>query len=537
MKNTFQIPIITAVEQQRLHALRRYRLFNSEAEKSFTGMARLVGEIFKAEIAMISLVDDEEVSFGANIGMDTTIGPRGESLCSLTVLSTDVNVVEDASKDPNVAKNPLVCGEFGLRFYAGAPLITHDGLMIGSVCIVDVQPRKFSEHERKILQGLAVVIMEQIELRLKNLAEAEQLMLSNEKLTSSEMRFQHILDTMAEGVMIIDQDGNPTYANAMAQQLLGFGRDEVSELAYEDRRWQHQRLDGTPLPLDEHPFVIMLRTAKPQIDYEIALQPPNAEKIYVAVNTVPLIDQNTGKLIGGIGTFTDVTNRRKVLQQKDEFINVASHELKTPVTSLQAAIQLMDRMKDDPKSEIFAKMVNQANRSLEKLTNLIGDLLNANRISQGQLNLRLSTFSIGELTSNCCQHIRTGGKYEIKMEGDMDTEIEADEQQIDQVLVNFVNNAVKYAPESLEITIKAEKIAGELKVSIIDQGPGIPADQLPHLFERYYRADYSGFQFSGLGLGLYICAEIIKKHGGKIGVDSKMGEGSSFWFILPLKQS
>ena len=101
-------------------------------------------------------------------------------------------------------------------------------------------------------------------------------------------------------------------------------------------------------------------------------------------------------------------------------------------------------------------------------------------------------------------------------------------------MINFINNAIKYAPKSTEILIKIHKTVNEVKVSVIDKGPGIPLDKMEHLFNRYYRVYNSGSKYTGLGLGLYICSEIIKKHGGKIGVDSELGNGSAFWFILPM---
>jgi len=116
-------------------------------------------------------------------------------------------------------------------------------------------------------------------------------------------------------------------------------------------------------------------------------------------------------------------------------------------------------------------------------------------------------------------------------------EVDADPQLIDQVIVNLVNNAVKYAPLSKDIIISVQPEQGFAKVSVIDFGPGISQDKLPYIFDRYYRIDTGTAQFSGLGLGLYICAEIIYKHGGNVGVESKRGEGSTFWFTLPLTAS
>ncbi|MGY0041231.1 sensor histidine kinase [Pedobacter sp. NJ-S-72] len=125
------------------------------------------------------------------------------------------------------------------------------------------------------------------------------------------------------------------------------------------------------------------------------------------------------------------------------------------------------------------------------------------------------------------------GKHELIVQGDASIEVFADENRIDQVVVNFVNNAVKYAPDSKNIYMIIEKEHGITKVSIKDGGPGIPEEKRVHLFDRYYRSDYEGGQYSGLGLGLYICSEIIKRHGGNIGVDSEIGQGSSFWFTIP----
>jgi len=539
MENTFTKDLILFDEEERLEALRRYQLVGTPAEKSFQAMAQLISEIFAAPMAMISLVEEDYVYYRSSVGLSSSVTPRGESFCSLTVLSNEVNVIEDTLLEPIVANNPSVIGSFGLRFYAGAPLITHDGFRIGTVCLADSKPRVFDAHDRSILAGMANVVMEQIGLRLKTLLDGDylnkinqQLKVSNEQLRASKQHFQTILDTMAEGVTIVDLEGKLSYANVMAQQTLGLVASESQDAVYHNPRWPQFKVDGSPLPDEEHPITSMMKTGMPVLDFEIAIQPPAAERFYLSVNAAPIFDHQK-RLSGGIGTFMDVTNRRKIMEQKDEFINVASHELRTPVTSLKAAIQVLERMRDNPKPEIFAKMLAQATKSLNRLTGLIGDLLDSNRISLGKLNIRKTKFNLGNLLTDCSQHVRNAGKHEIIMQGDMNLTVEADEQQIDQVIVNLLNNAVKYATGSRNIYIIAEKLDHEIKISVKDDGPGIQPEQLAHLFERYYRVDYSGFQFSGLGLGLYICSEIIKKHGGRIGVDSEPGNGATFWFTLP----
>jgi signal transduction histidine kinase len=231
----------------------------------------------------------------------------------------------------------------------------------------------------------------------------------------------------------------------------------------------------------------------------------------------------------------DVTNRRKMIQQKDEFISVASHELKTPITSLKASLQLLERLRDSPESDIFRKLLDQANKSMRKISVLIEDLLNVSKYNGGQLHINKRHFSLLALIQESCQEVRTAGKYTIRAKGDPSIIVEADPDKIDQVVVNFINNAIKYAPDSREIIINMERLDNDVKVSVTDKGPGIDPEKAPYIFDRYYRVDKSNMQYSGLGLGLYICAEIIKKHQGKIGVDSIPGEGSTFWFSLPLE--
>ncbi|WP_342645274.1 ATP-binding protein [Mucilaginibacter sp. CSA2-8R] len=399
-----------------------------------------------------------------------------------------------------------------------------------SLILTDLTEQK--EAQRLLKHQNALLEEAQAETQRLN-ADLEQKVADRTKeLYENQQRLALMLETMAEGVGITDANGKMTYANPMAQRILGLKQSTILERTYDDPQWQNLRLDGSPLPSHEHPMAIMLTTGQPVYDFEIGVQPPDQDRFYISINAAPVKDED-GNIVAGIGTFMDVTNRRKAIQQKDEFISVASHELRTPITSLKASLQLLQRMKDNPNPKMLPVLIEQSNKSLNKVSVLINDLLNATKLTEGQLLLDKSVFQIGDLVKNCCHHIRIDGVYELQTNGDDDLKVYADAGKIDQVLDNFVNNAVKYAPNSKKIQIGYQKVDDMVKVSVTDFGMGIPPEKLPYLFERYYRVDTGGHQYSGLGLGLYICSEIIKKHDGQIGATSEMGKGSTFWFTLP----
>ncbi len=532
MKSVFGFNIIPENDADRVKALNRYFIFNTPSEPSFNKIVQLAKSIFKTPIAHLSFMDAEREAIKASIGLGGLLNvDRSESMCALTVLNSEITVFEDALQEPSLNNHPYVHGPFGLRFYAGAPLKTPDGYTIGTLCLVDKQPRQFSDNDREILQNLADVAMEQTELRLSTLRETQKQIDTNDKLSASEQRLQSILDTMSEGVGIINQEGQLVYANSTAQHILRLSENEIKTRTFYDNRWHNLKLDGTPLGRDEHPMAMVLKTGKPVYDFELAMQSDNEELIYVSVNAAPIIEPQSGKITGGVATFMDVTNRRKLQKQKEEFMDIASHGLKTPVTSLKASLQMLDRMKDNLTLERLNKLVSQSNKSLDKLSNLIGDLLDANRLSQGHWQLHYTNFKLSELLDECCRQSQAASKHNIVVNGDKDVVVHADRNQINQVMVNLVNNAAKYAPDSKLIEINVAQQEQYIKVAVKDFGPGIPAEKIPDLFERYFSTDYSGPQFPGLGL--YISKEIIEKHGGQMYVESVLGDGSTFEFTLP----
>jgi PAS domain S-box-containing protein len=281
--------------------------------------------------------------------------------------------------------------------------------------------------------------------------------------------------------------------------------------------------------LSEQAHAIAKKTGKLYYETRLMLKDGSIRWVRVQGNIHYDEEYNILKLLG---TVIDITEFKRLQQQKDDFISIASHELKTPITSLKASLQLLERMKANP-TQLFPRLIEQSTRSMEKISELVEDLLNVTRIKEGQVMLNKKRFSVGKILEDCCAHVRQIETHELIIEGDTEVEIEADEIRIEQVVFNLINNAVKYAPNSREIYLAVEDLGESVKISVRDSGPGIPAEKLPHLFDRYYRADQTGAQVSGLGLGLYISSDIIQRHGGEIGVDSVVGAGTTFWFTIP----
>jgi PAS domain S-box-containing protein len=265
---------------------------------------------------------------------------------------------------------------------------------------------------------------------------------------------------------------------------------------------------------------------------ETTLIKRDGTRIWCHVTSILFPDQ--GKSMG-YTILEDVTQKHELLLQKDEFLGIATHELKTPITSLKAALQLMNRMikKEPAIPEKIAKLAHEAQLYTAKLTHLVEDFLNTAKLEQGKLSINKRWFPLSDVIEGCCNHVQLDRRHFVTHSGDLTIEVYADRHKIDQILVNFVNNALKYAPESEEILINVEQLPSFTKISVSDKGPGIPAEDVPHLFNRYYQINKEKNQSPGLGLGLYISAEIIKAHGGEIGVDSTIGDGSKFWFTLP----
>ncbi len=232
--------------------------------------------------------------------------------------------------------------------------------------------------------------------------------------------------------------------------------------------------------------------------------------------------------------------RNQLDKRKDEFLGIASHELKTPLTSLKSFVQILQKHEYQQKDEQALLFLSKIDTQLNRLTDLINSLLDISRINAGKIEYKDETFKLSELVQETVDELKlVFKKHQIELYNKIKEKVHGDRYRIAQVLTNLLSNAIKYSPNGDKIIIKSEVSEDKVIVSVQDFGVGISEKDRENIFDRFFqgygrkRQDFPG----GLGLGLYICSEIIKRHQGQIWVESEEDKGSKFFFSLPIKRS
>ena len=240
-----------------------------------------------------------------------------------------------------------------------------------------------------------------------------------------------------------------------------------------------------------------------------------------------------GKVIGWFGVCTNIEDQKKEMEKKDQFISMASHELKTPVTSLKAYTEILLMSLKEEGNTGPINILGKMDKQIDKLIHLIGDLLDASKASSAELSFSFEKIDCNELIEEVAGIIQlTSNNHKIELQLSDTQIIEGDKERLGQVITNLLSNAIKYSPYADRVIVSSVMESGYLKVCVQDFGIGIPLAEQSKLFSRFFRVMNNSYP--GLGLGLYICNEIIKRHSGSMEFKSEEGKGSVFCFTLPV---
>jgi len=232
----------------------------------------------------------------------------------------------------------------------------------------------------------------------------------------------------------------------------------------------------------------------------------------------------------------EIEHRKDLEKKKDEFISIASHELKTPLTSMRGYIQLLERLINKENNQDLKTYISKVSSQINKLGDLVSDLLDISNMESGKMKLNVRPFSFEDMLNNSIDNIQQiFPDHTILRKGSANIIYPGDEMRLEQVIVNYLTNAIKYSPDKREIEVESIVDESWLEVRVTDYGIGISKELQEQLFEKFFRVEESSNRFQGLGIGLFICQEIIQRHGGICGVESLLGKGSTFFFKLPLK--
>jgi signal transduction histidine kinase len=288
-----------------------------------------------------------------------------------------------------------------------------------------------------------------------------------------------------------------------------------------------ERFPGRRVIAGEGPLQVTVRLRKKE----------NSDVCWLLITSTAVTDSR-GRPWAVLSVLHDITQFKEQEQRKDEFIAMASHELRTPLTSLKGFLHLLGqrlRRQQDTQALVYLERVDH---QVTRLTKLVTDLLDISRMQTGQLDYAMQPFQLDTLVREIVETVREGtASHHIRLEGQTHATILGDADRIGQVLINLLTNAIRYTPDADMIVVRLSAGQENACVSVQDFGPGIAREHQQKIFERYYQVSDANHQpFAGLGIGLYLASEIIKRHHGSISVESAPGQGATFSFTLPMQK-
>jgi signal transduction histidine kinase len=473
------------------------------------GLDRDHGYFAVSVVERVQMLQMRDIATGRPFSTEELPGQRalrGETLAGMSAVDMRVRALHGREVDVSVSAGPV---------YAGWRV---GGQIVGAIVVArDVTERRQMERERAAWAS----------------------------------RLEVTLRTMQDGVTLTDREGSIVFSNVAFTTLFALDRDPTfcsRPLGERGARLAFSQPDGgQPLTADEMPVAQALhgKVLAGSHAMEIHARALDGRELDLSVSAVPLRDDE-GRTVGAVTVYRDVTERREHDRERHRMMDLVAHELRHPLAILQMADELI--RKDFARSDSIprratwpdklSELLGFVDHGVTEMERLVEDMVDASQVESGHLTLQLAPTDLAEL-------VRRQTEEEMLLHG---TEIHVqapkrrvmalvDRMRIAQVLTNLLTNAYKYSPANAAVWLRLRRSRGEARVEVTDEGPGISLEAQGRLFERFYRVPGMKAQQGaggGLGLGLYLCFHLVQLHGGRIGVESTVGRGSTFWFTLPL---
>ncbi|MEK8127326.1 ATP-binding protein [Paenibacillus filicis] len=519
--------------------LQELDLMGTPSEPSLDRITKLVAGLFGMPYCLITLITAERQLFksGNNLPQERLEIPsteRGLSICQHVVIGKKSLHVRDTQEDVRFADNPLI-RDSGIRFYAGAPLMTSRGHILGSLCVFDMELRSFDDADMSRLEDFSRWAVTEMELR-RDVREkqwlADRLSRETENSRLQELLVRQAFESGVEGKLLCDGSGHILLYNQRLTHIFG-----ESPASYTDvRAYLHALLEHrgqfAPMLLDGLGQLISGGSE----EFAGRLEEMSGDGQLRSYELAGCTMTTSGSAERHLYlTFRDCTDEALLERMKQEFLSSVSHELRTPLTSITGFAEIMvERPLDDDKRRRYAVTIH---REAQKLSVLLNQLLDLQKMEAGEQSYRMAPEDLQQLVARETAIWAKGECRELELiASPVPLPVMADGMRIRQALRNLISNALKYSPEPSPITIRLYASDGWAHAAVEDRGIGIEEEARDKLFARFYRIDNSNKRkVGGTGSGLAVVKHIVSAHGGHIRCESEPSRGSVFTISLKLQ--